>query len=77
MSPLEYKDGILLQLSETRYHGARADQHEANENIELAAREKRRHHRDAQDAGIGVVFPVRTDGQDQGREIGQRWKRLT
>ena len=47
-----------LYLAQTGHHDAHADQHEADENVELAAVEERWHDGDAQDTGIGVVAPT-------------------
>lgn len=49
---------VLLNLTETGHHSANAEEHEHDEDVELAAVEQRRHHRDAQDARVGIVFPA-------------------
>lgn len=54
------KDGqisaIGVDLAETRDHRARANEHEADEDIELGGRKECGHNRDAQDAGIRIIF---------------------
>jgi hypothetical protein len=47
-------------VTQTGDHHAYADQHEADEDVELAAVEQRRHDRDSQDTGVRVVAPADT-----------------
>lgn len=43
-----------------RHHRTHSNEKKRNENVELARREQSRHDGDAQDTGIGIVFPVHT-----------------
>ena len=51
----------VVQFSHARHHDAGADEQKAHEDVEPTSREERRHNGDAEDAGIGVVFPYLTD----------------
>jgi hypothetical protein len=50
--------GPGLYVTQAGHHHAYADQHEADEDVELAAVEQRWHDGDSQDTGVRVVASV-------------------
>ena len=48
---------MMLNFPHTSHHDSCADEQKTDKNVEFTSGKESRHHRDAQDARIGVVFP--------------------
>ncbi len=59
----------VLYLAQTGDHDAHADEHETDEDVELAAVEQRRHNRDSQDARVRVVLPAARNDAAQRKSV--------